>query len=156
MKKSFQTICFVTVALLLGACADEENNADSGGLEIVQSSLSFTAVGGSGKITVESATPVTASTSEQWCRPRVEGSIIHVDVDRHLGQEGRAAQVTITNTSGQKRKVAVVQEGNTFTVFDEIVTLDDSDVTTAVDISCYVDVTARADSAWLKVDIAGK
>ncbi|MBR1576408.1 MAG: BACON domain-containing protein [Bacteroidales bacterium] len=117
--------------LLLAACTNPVPEKEADPLLIRSSQLEFSASGGSGHVTLETDEALAAESDREWCKTRVSGSTIQLEVAPCGDLESRNANLRIS-TDKQTLRVTVRQAGafihmpdcdTTFLIGDESVTL---------------------------------
>lgn len=136
MRKIYSMILFMVCVFFIG-CTDDDNTGKEEQLKIISSEVSFDCGGGTGVIHVESALPVSATSSEDWCRVEVDAGTVHVTVSPNLLIGSRTAMVTVVAGSDETR-VPVYQLGDVF----------DTDIKSADFTAAGGEVTFRVKSNW--------
>ena len=121
MKKIYAILTLMLCITFVG-CSDNDDEWGAK-LKVISSDVSFDCLGGTGNIIVESALPITASSSEEWCQVQVEQHKVIFNIDVNLLIGSRTAVITV-QSGGEESKVAIYQLGD---IFDT--TLKDTDFT---------------------------
>ncbi len=113
MKKIFYLLTAVLAIAAFSACDDGEGDMVSFGnkdLKVVEANLLFGPEGGTNTITVESSSPVTATSVSSWAGVSVNGSTVSVTVPAWSSNESRYAKITL-RAGDESTDVTVQQSG---------------------------------------------
>lgn len=123
------------------SCSDDDD-ATTVSLQVIKSDVTFTAVGATGTIEVQSTSAVTAVSDQDWCTVAVNGSVITVTVPTYTGLVGRNAVVEISDAIGSKARVPVSQSGGVWYVKgDDVYGLSDEATTITLPVKSDYDYT---------------
>ncbi len=114
MKKLFYIIIFAAFGLLLSSCEkDSGTELTDQKLKVIKSNVTFTPMGGTGTIEVESDGAITAIVDQEWLAVNTSGSTITVIAEPNDSVFARNGIVTI-KSGEEKTIVPVTQSGAVF------------------------------------------
>ncbi|MBQ2550762.1 MAG: BACON domain-containing protein, partial [Bacteroidales bacterium] len=125
MKKYIGFLLCVSAALFAASCGEKQSLEvdNTPKLRVVSHDVVFQPDGGTGSITVECESAITAevqttnSAGEKWCTATVDGKKINVTVGKYSGVESRYSNIIIKGAD-ETLNVAVHQYGIIMNEFD--------------------------------------
>lgn len=153
---SYISLILFSASALVG-CKDEGNYRPFTDTQVVvvQSNVSFTSTGGTGKIEIDPAEgTVTAASDQSWCTAAVSGHTVTVTVGENPNLEPRMAQITLT--SGEKVSyVPVYQSPLKIEVEEYNIGLAGYTDERILAYECQKQITITSDKEWLTATIEG-
>jgi len=128
MKKILSIVVLLAGVMLITSCSSEDATyTPVKPLEILTTDLSFEPDGGSGTITVNTSSAVTATTESSWLTLSVNGNVVTATAPLNSSLDGRSALITITDgksetevTATQKGSVYGIAGGLEYTIADSL------------------------------------
>jgi hypothetical protein len=114
MKVKFASL-LLCLFFLITACSNEKEEATGVAISIVESSVDFTAAGGTGVIKTNATKEISASVNQTWCTVSVVYNTVTVITPMNKGMEGRTALIKIL-VDGTTLSVPVTQQAAIFAV----------------------------------------
>lgn len=158
MKRIFFILIMAGSLITMASCSDDSQTIEPSPLQIVKSDIKFTALGGTGTVTVTSTTPIASATSsDSWCTLEVTtDTTVSVTAQPYTGKESRNALITITDGNGNEAHVAASQTGAFFFLEqDSVVVGDTPEGTVTVGMKHSSDVTITNSADWIHVEASG-
>ena len=163
MKKIFIALLILSCMAGLTACSHSDDYSDvpnalkidseSSRLELIRSEVIFGPTASQGLIEVNTAAPVEAVSSEEWCTVSVNGNIVNVAVTDWTEVEGRNALVSVSS-AGKSIDVAVHQNGAVFATDAPTVLSSDYDAQQfEFKLKTNVDVELSTSDDWITAEI---
>lgn len=121
MKKISNIIFLLLFSVIIIGCNDDKDEENI--LKVVEKNTDFTALGGTGKIVVETSQTVTVTSDQDWCKVSLSDNIITVTVEPTSSLESRVAYITI-KSNNKSTRVTVAQNGSIFYI-EEIQEISD-------------------------------
>lgn len=152
MKKIFYILTTALAVAALNACDNGEGDVLSFGnkdLAVVEANLLFGPEGGSNTVTVESTSPISATSSSSWASVSVNGKSITVSAPAYSSNVSRYAKITI-KAGDESTSVTAQQMGVTVVDFHPAdINAASSETVVDYTFKSNVAMTATADVDWI-------
>ena len=146
MKKIINILLIALCACMAGCSSDDDVITER--LKVVQSDINFNALGGTGRIDLESVEPISATSSADWCTVSVSGQSVILTVDKNYTIEGRTVMIVITS-GNEVTKVPVSQIGETFSTNLMNYTFSDKGGSKSFDLKFTHECIIEGNPDWL-------
>lgn len=121
MKKIFSLIVLLAGVISFTSCGDEDASYNPiPKLEVANANVLFEAEGGSGTITVNTSSAVTATTESTWLTVAVNGNTVTATAPLNSSLNGRSAKITIKSGDAQA-VVTATQKGSVYGIDGDLV-----------------------------------
>ncbi len=158
MKKIFNILIITVMAgVAFTACDDDDDKWVGDGtstLQVISRETSFPAAASQGTIVVDTAEPVTVSSSDQgWVTTAVNGNTVTVSVTENSSLEGRTSNLTI-KAGDKTTEIAVIQAGLIFDMGGVLnIGSGDKATTLTYPLKANAPLTVTTDADWCSASI---
>lgn len=151
MKKIFSLVVLLASVMMFTSCGkDDASYTTTPKLDVAQSDVLFEAEGGTGTITINNASAVTATTESTWLTVSANGNVVTATASLNPSLDGRSATIVIKSGDAEA-VVSATQKGSVYGIVGglEYELADTANAIVSIPIvqSAGVTVTSLAD--WL-------
>lgn len=151
MKKILSLMVLLAGVTMFTSCGnDDATYTSTPKLEIVKADMMFESEGGTGSITINTSSAVTATTESQWLVLSVNGNQVTATASQNASLEGRSATITIKSGDAQTI-VTATQKGSIYGIAGgmEYELNDLADASATILVVQSAGVTVESLTEWL-------
>lgn len=151
MKKIFSLVVLLASVLMFTSCGkDDASYTTTPKLDVAQSDVLFEAEGGTGTITINNASAVTATTESTWLTVSANGNVVTATASLNPSLDGRSATIVIKSGDAEA-VVSATQKGSVYGIVGglEYELADTAQASASIPVVHTQGVTVQSLTEWL-------